>query len=242
MNEHPEWLRLGERLLGPLLADTSRALKASLGDDYHVTQLPTLALYHFANSLQTSIDTNREGRHAVALSLLRHTVEALTIIELGLINNDTSYRLIKGWDSGKKTQGELRRALEKSVWPKYGKGLWEEPWAEFFGRLAKAVQPYAHCSPELLQWNLAVLTSDSSGRAVFGAAMYDPVKASRLTLFHILVAWALGRILFANRPSATSMVKANDVTAVGISLSRCDLLMQNQDWSVQLWPHMFTKK
>lgn len=242
MEEHPEWLRLGERILGPLLADTSRALKDLSGADYHVTQLPTLALFHFAHSLQTRIDINRDGRHAVALSLLRQAVEALTIVELGLVGSETAYRLLEDWDSGRKSQGELRRALEKSAWLDYGNGLWEEPWAEFFASLARAVQPYAHCSPELVQWNIAALTEGLSGRFVGGAGMYDPVKASRLTLFHILVAWTLGRVLFANRPSVPSMVTARDVAVLGSALSKCDLLMKGRDWSVQLWPHMFFKR
>lgn len=132
--------------------------------------------------------------------------------------------------------------LRRTAWPKYGNGLWDESWTEFFTRLAKAVQPYAHCSRELLQWNLAALTDRGSGRFVAGVRMYDPVKASRLTLFHILVAWTLGRLLFANRPSSASMVEERDVETLGGALSRCDLLMQGQDWSVQLWPHMFFKE
>ncbi len=241
MDDHPEWLRLGESILGPLLADTSQSLKDFRGGDFHVTQLPTLALYHLAHSLQTSIETNRDGRHAVALSLLRHAVEALTIVELGLVGTESSYRLLEDWDSGRKSQGELRRALQQSVWPMYGTGLWKEPWAEFFARLAKAVQPYAHCSPELIQWNLSALTDSSSGRFVAGAGMYDPIKASRLTLFHVLVAWTLGRLLFANCPLRTSLVNDSDVGALGTALSGSDLLMEGQDWSVQLWPHMFFK-
>src|SRR3990172_622347 len=242
MEQQPEWLKLGERVLGPLLADTSQALKTFSGPDFHVTQLPTLALYHLAHSLQSSIDTNREGRHAVALSLLRHAVEALTIIELGLVGTEASYHLLEAWDSGNKTQGELRRALEVVTWPNYGKGLWDEPWAEFFANLAKAVQPYAHCSPELPQWNLATLADDSAGTFFAGVGMYDPTKASRLTVFHMLAAWALGRILFANQPSRAARIGQVDVTALGLALSRCHLLMEGEDWSVQLWPHMFFKK
>ncbi|HKZ54635.1 MAG TPA: hypothetical protein VJ123_04075 [Anaerolineales bacterium] len=242
MNERPEWLRLGESILGPLLADTSQSLKVFSGADYHVTQLPTLALNYFAHSLQTSIETNRDGRHAVALSLLRHALEALTIVELGLVRTNTSYRLLEDWDSGKKSQGELRRALEKNAWSKYGNGLWGESWAEYFAYLAKAVQPYAHCSPQLLQWNLAVLTDGLSGKLFAGAGMYDTMKASRLTLFHTIVTWTLGRILFANCPSLPSMVNASDIAALGTALSRCDLLMEGKDWSVQLWPHMFFKR
>jgi len=92
-----------------------------------------------------------------------------------------------------------------------------------------------------MQWNLAILTESSAGTFVAGAGMYDPIKASRLTFFHILVAWTLGRIFFANRPSCSSKVKESDVAALGIALSRCDLLMEGQDWSVQLCPNMFFK-
>jgi len=242
MDDRPEWVRLGDAILGPLLADTSQALASFSGADYHITQVPRLALHHLAHCLQTSIDTNRDGCHGVALSLLRQAVEALTIVELGLVGTDVAYRLLEGWDSGKLTHGNLRCALEKSVWPKYGNGLWDEPWSEFFTRLAKAVQPYAHCSPELIQWNLAVLAMGSSGNLITGAGVYDPTKASRLTLFHALVTWALGKILFANRASCPSMVHGSDVTRLGIALSGCSLLMKGQDWSVQLWPHLFFKE
>lgn len=229
MSDQPEWLRLGESILGPLLRDTSNSLRVFSGADFHITQLPTLALTHLAHSLQTSIETNREGRHAVAISLLRHAVEALTIVELGLVDADFSYSLLEKWDSGKKSYGELRQALEQHVWPRYGSGLWDEPWSEFFARLAKSVQPYAHCSPELIQWNLAALTDASSGRFVASAGLYDATKASRLTPFHILVGWTLGRILFANRPPPAPLVKPDDVRALGSALSESDLLIKGQD-------------
>lgn len=117
MSDRPDWLRLGEDILGPFLRDTLLSLRQFSGPDFHITQMPTLALYHLAHSLQTTIDTNREGRHAVALSLLRQAVEALTLIELGLLDPGFSYHLVQEWDSGKKTQGELRGARRARVAP-----------------------------------------------------------------------------------------------------------------------------
>lgn len=132
--------------------------------------------------------------------------------------------------------------LEEHAWPRYGAGLWDEPWSEFYSRLAKAVQPYAHCSPELLQWNLAAVTGLEGNRFVGGVGLYDAVKASRLTLFHVLVCWTLGRILFTNQHLPTGLVTFDDVRSLGSALVRSDLLIESKDWSVQLWPHMFFKR
>ena len=141
MTEQPEWLVLGEAVMGPLLRDAQNRLSSYSGRDFHVVQLPGLALNHLAHSLQTAIETNQQGRHAVSLSLIRHAVEALTIVELGVLDPGWSYPLLERWDQGKRTHGELRQALGRDVWPRYGPGLWREPWSNFFGQLAKAVQP-----------------------------------------------------------------------------------------------------
>ena len=57
--------------------------------------------------------------------------------------------LLLDWKNGKKSHGEVRKALERAVWPRYGVGLWSEPWSDFYANLARAVQPYAHYTPEL---------------------------------------------------------------------------------------------
>ena len=70
-------------------------------------------------------------------------MEALTVIELGLLANAPAWDCLEAWSDGRKTQGELRMHLERSAWPTYGSGLWHEPWATFAGSLARAVQPCA---------------------------------------------------------------------------------------------------
>ena len=242
MEFQPDWLVLGNAMIGPLLADTSSGLKARYIPDFHLSQLPILALFHLAHSLQSSMDTNYEGRHAVALSLLRHAIESITIVELGLIGTEEANQLLEAWDKGKKSQGNLRKALERIAWPKYGSGIWNEPWSEFFSSLAKAVQPYTHCSSELMQWNMAVLSVEDDYRLVAGAGMYDPVKASRLTLFHVLVVWTLGRILLENSPESFVSLEKEDISRLRGSLAGSEFLVENEDWSIQLWPHMIFKK
>ncbi|MDP6474980.1 MAG: hypothetical protein QF449_10925 [Alphaproteobacteria bacterium] len=244
MNDSPDWLTIGENMVGPLLRDTSVRLESYSGPEIHIAQLPTIALIHFAHSLQTSIDANQQGRHAVAIALLRHCVESLTIIELGLTDAKFSYPLLEKWHSGKKSQGKLRQELERRIWPRYGTGLWEKTWTDHLARLAKAVQPYAHFSPELIQWNFEVLSSYSSGRflTTFGPGTYDATKASRLTVFHIIASWTLGRILHANGPPPDALVSPEDIVDLGFALADCEFLIEGEDWSVQFWPHMFFKR
>lgn len=237
--ERPSWLRLGEQMLGPLLHDASVSLRGFTGPDFHVTQLPALALYHLAHCLDSSMDANEKGRHAVALSLIRQAVEAITLIELGLCDSGFSYPPLLSWSEGRKSHGELRKELERQVWPRYGAGLWNEPWSVYFASLSKAVQPYAHCSPELLQWNLAVLTRPQSGRFMVSAGTYDAGKASRITLLHVLVVWTLGRLIFANRPPQDALVQETQIRELGSALAKSKFLLAGEDWSVQLWPHMF---
>lgn len=241
MTTPPAWLTQGEAILGPLLRDTSESLKAFIGEDPHIAALPSLALHHFAHCLTTSIDTNRAGRHAPALALLRQAIESLTIIELGLHEPTFSMPLLDRWSEDKLSHGELRQRLETTAWPKYGYGLWKESWSTYFSLLAKAVQPYAHCSHELLQWSLAALTPLKQRSFVIAVGGYDATKASRLTLFHVLTGWTLARILQATRPPLAPLVPESSVRELGRALAHSEYLLEGQDWSVQLWPHMFMR-
>lgn len=240
MIDRPEWLTLGESLVGPLLSDARMALDRAQWDDssdFHVGQLPMLALYHLAHCMDSIGDTNAQGRHAVSLCLLRQTVEAVTIIELGLCCPSFGCPQLRTWDCGEKTHGDIGKALQTHIWPRYGFGLWGELWSDLFTSLAKAVQPYAHCSPELLQWNLAVLAADSNGMIV-SAGSYDAIKASRITTLEILVTWTLGRLTSANATGLTRIVGDGDIQHLGSALAGSEFLVKGSDWSIQFWPHM----
>lgn len=58
--------------------------------------------------------------------------------------------------------------------------MWDEPWSEFYGNLARAVQPYARYTPELQGWQFA--TTDYEGgtefTATYGLETYDAMGIS----------------------------------------------------------------
>ena len=242
LTEKPKWLELGEPLIGSILAIAKTTLEQSQLADFDLAQIPVLSVYHFASSLDTSIDANQKGRHSVAISLTRHCIEALTLIDVGLQDEAFALPLLDKWRDGKKNSGNLRQGLEKSIWPRYGTGLWDEPWGEFFGNLSRAVQPYAHCSRELLEWQFAVL-NHSCGEAKFTVAVgaYDPLKASRITLLHVLVGWTLGRLLLENRSNPTVTAISRDICELGKALGSSKLLVKQKDWSLELLPNLLFK-
>jgi hypothetical protein len=243
LTKKPKWLELGEYLFGPILATAKTIIDQSQWTDFDLAQIPVLAIYHLASSLDSSIDANQKGRHSVAISLTRHCVEALTLIDVGLQKEAFAVPLLDKWRNGKKTSGNLRQELEKDIWPKYGTGLWDEPWREFFGNLSRAVQPYAHCSRELLEWQFAVLDHNSdSARFSVAVGVYDPLKASRITLLHVLVGWALGRLLLENRSGSEIATVSKEIRELGRALGSSRLLMKRKDWSLQLLPTMLFKE
>lgn len=203
--------------------------------------VPDLALQHFVECWQVSAEVNRKGWHSVALCLVRQCVEAFSLVELGLSDAAPGRDLLRRWLNGQLTAGALRAGLESSLWPRYGTGLWDEPWADFAGNLARAVQPYAHYSPELQQWQLSLLRlpGKTGMFAMTGPQSYDPVKASRLTLLHALLIWSLARVLLASGGLGPEP-SAEVVRAWGASLSRSRFLDGGRsDWATELWPHMW---
>lgn len=240
------WYTQGQSLLGPLIGTISKELDAQRAPavDTHLAAAPRIALHYFVSCLDISGTANERGMHAVAISLTRLSIEALTIIEIGLISQPLSTQLLNDWDTGRKSQGQIRKELETCVWPSYGSGLWTEPWVDFARNLAKSVQPYAHYSPELLQWQLLNIPGSfdgEKGRVGLFPGYVDLVKGYRVSLLHVLATWALGRILFANRPGVVGFVTRQQIDDLGVELASSRLLMKGKDWGVQLWPHLFLK-
>jgi hypothetical protein len=186
---------------------------------------------------------NENGKHSVAICLVRQCVEALTIAELGLQDKSYADPLLKAWEVGKKSHGELRASLEKHVWPKYGYGLWEETWSEFFGNLARAVQPYAHYTNELMGWQFQTIAYQGGEEFIgmIGLQTYDPLLATRITLLHMLIGWALGRILLAQGKNPDVLQHRETIQRLGMALSKSKLLLEKRDWGLQLAPHMLFK-
>lgn len=199
-DQQPEWFVLGDELTWPLIGMAVASARNHRFTKFYFRQFADLAICHHAGCLQAGMHANRGGYHSAAICLVRQSVEALTIAEIGLQEPRWAEPLLDAWNDGKKSHGELRKALEQDIWPSYGVGLWDETWFEFYGNLAKAVQPYAHYTSRLQGWQFAVI-SYSGGRefvAMTGLETYDPLQATRITLFHMLLTWMLGRILLAH--------------------------------------------
>lgn len=182
----------------------------------------------------------------MAVSLIRQCIEAITVMELGLIENKIGEKLINDWRGGMK-QGTLRGHLEEQVWSEYGDGIWEEAWPKYFASLAGAVQDYSHYSPALQGWQMIVddeahLKEMSDGMLMaklrYGFDTYDAGKAIRITLLHILIGWTIGRIAEANGYSS----EANSQALAHLRESLADssiLAFAKHDWAHQFWPLEF---
>lgn len=155
--DKPQWFTIGDQLLWPLIGMGIAAARSHRLSTPDLQALPELALCHHAGCIEAGGHANRRGKHSTAICLVRQSVEALTIAELGLQPPEFAEPLLTAWKDGKKSHGELRKALEQNVWPCYGTGLWDETWAEFYGNLAKAVQPYAHYTSELQGWQFTTV-------------------------------------------------------------------------------------
>ncbi len=207
--------------------------------------IPYLSLVHHAQCLRTSMHANEQGWHSAAVCMIRQSIEALTLVDLGLQDSAYADPLLDRWSAGKATHGELRARLERDVWHTYGTGLWLEPWAEFFGNLSRAVQPYAHYTSELMGWQFQYLpqvgAQAGSNRHVvlFGLETYDALKASRITLLQGLTSWTLGRLLLEHGQNPDVLERARDIAEWGRSLGASKLLFNKKDWALELLPDMF---
>jgi hypothetical protein len=243
MNEDPEWLKLGNQVMWDSVHESLNVTNGLDLGDIQANAMPFMAACHLNACLSLSIDANWKGWHSAAICLLRQCVEALTIIEIGLQNPKYALPLLSDWSTGAKSQGELRKSLEETIWPSRGKGLWEETWTEYFGNLARALQPYAHYSPNLLGWQYVMVEQLDEDYSVVGVGpnTYDALKASRITLLHILVGWTLGRILLDSVRSKTSEDSKGKIARLGMALSESKLLFKGKNWPSQLMPHMMFK-
>lgn len=199
----PDWFDRSQAV-GPLVMDRVSCAVSESQLPQRVSVYPQLAFWFLCDSLSIASQANQEGMHANAVSITRSCVEAITIIELGLVGSPEAERLLWQWSRDEKTPGQLRSWLESNVWKNYGAGLWDEPWPVFYGNFARALHPFAHYSGLLAQWQTRIhqfhRTESGGGQALMeiGPRNYDPQKATRITLFHALIGFVLGRILIAN--------------------------------------------
>lgn len=241
MTTSPEWFVCTQKATSEVMRRIASATSAS-SMSLQVRFLPQKAHWFLLDSLFLANQANREGMHANALSLTRQCVEAMSVLELGLCGHkDAESTLIK-WEQDSLTPGKLRAWLEANVWPNYGSGLWIEPWTIFMKQFAAALQPYAHYSTKLSQWQDQLLPDDGNDQTHkmirIAPRAYDPQKATRITLLHAILTYALGRTYLAgHKDTELSPI----VLKLGSALSNSKYLDGHAtDWSQQFWAMLWS--
>lgn len=238
----PEWIERSNEAYEPIHKRIANAIQNN-GLPVHLSLAPQEALYFFINSMQIAYDANLAGIHANALAQTRYCIEALSIVELGVTRKAGREETLERWLHNEITPGKLRQWLAREVWPEYGFGLWTESWDTFMGNLAGAVQPYAHYTCQLAQWQsrtVSVNTQRSTAYIESGPMVYDPQKASRIMLYHCIMNYALARIWGA-RFGESDMRFTNITQRLGNALGRSRYLDGHQtNWDQQFWAMMWT--
>lgn len=237
----PEWFHLSEEAAAQVMSRIATSA-SSCQMSMQVQLAPTLAHWFMLDALLLANRANRDGMHANALSLTRQCLESLSIIELGISRHKDAESILVRWERDDLTPGKLRAWLEQHVWPKYGLGLWTEPWSTFMREFAAALQPYAHYNSKLAQWQVRLLpgqarqdsTAPMTALIEVRPRAYDPQKATRITLFHGILTYALGRIWMASNPDDASF--SSLITRLGDALGESPYLDGHEtDWSQQFW-------
>jgi len=244
----PEWFKRGNPLIWLVARATYDHFEGPSNLSSHHKHVALCASIHYIHCLNLSTEVNRKGQHAVAICLIRQCVEALNVIEIGMLRERAiGENLLRCWGSGAKTLGSIRKDLEAKVWPRYGTGLWGETWTSFFGEFCKAVQPYVHYSKELQSWQLQLLSgtarTDENGKYLLlgkvGLNTYEASKAIRVNMLHCLLSWVLGRIMIEN----IEIKELNsELEALGKALAGSEELCGGAlNWPQQFWAHEFNR-
>ncbi|XBS69161.1 hypothetical protein ABK905_22255 [Acerihabitans sp. KWT182] len=229
----PDWFKLTDIATLETMRRVSDAV-ASNNLDLQIKNSPILAHWFVLDTLFLANRANRDGMHANALALTRQCVEAISIIELGICGHPEANLVLLKWEQDQVTPGNLRAWLQNNLWEKYGSGLWNESWAVFMREFAKAIQPYAHYGRDLAQWQVK-LHSVNGNKALLEMKphAYDPQKATRITLYHALLTYVLGRLwLITNHDDQFEEL----IYRLGDALGKSRYLDGHAtNWSQQFW-------
>ena len=237
----PEWFKLTDATTSETMKRIADAV-ASNNMALQVKFAPILAHWFMLDSLFLANQANRDGMHANALALTRQCIEAVGVIELGICGHANAEAVLAQWGEDRITPGKLRAWLQDNVWKNYGNGLWNEPWAVFMHEFAAAIQPYAHYGRSLAQWQLRLHrlpTATESGEDLTAIIemrprAYDAQKATRITLYHALLTYVLGRVWMAANPSDAGFNAL--IGSFGIALGKSRYLDgYSTDWGKQFW-------
>ncbi|CAJ5214706.1 hypothetical protein [Burkholderia pseudomallei] len=244
----PEWFEILDGTTHQVMQRVASAVSANTMM-LQVNSSPMLAHWFILDTLLLANRANREGMHANALALTRQCIEAISVVELGICNHPDAEGMLLKWDADRATAGEVRKWLQANVWPNYGAGLWTETWGVFMREFASAIQPYAHYGRNLAQWQLrlhgAVENASSPNGAMRGLIemrprAYDPQKATRITLFHALLTYVLGRVWMASNPGDGEFDAVIGRFGTAFGKSRY-LDGHATDWSQQFWAMLWER-
>jgi hypothetical protein len=206
---------------------------------------PALAAHHLRVSMGTAHLTNASGIHAVSLSLTRQAFEALMVIDVGLISTDPARAALGRWYAGKISAGELRMWLAENAWPVGSlQGLWHEPWSQFVMQLSRALQPYSHFTPDLLQWNfnqVAPLDRDGKFVVAIGVDHVDQSRVVRLGILRGVLLWMLGNVIAQYADADPDEVGGWDLPTLATTLKSSGWLISESDWGDNLIPHLMDR-
>lgn len=243
----PEWFKLTDATTSETMKRIADAV-ASNNMALQVKSAPMLAHWFMLDSLLLANQANRDGMHANALALTRQCIEAVGVIELGICGHANAEAVLAQWDEDRITPGKLRVWLQDNVWKNYGNGLWNEPWAVFMREFAAAIQPYAHYGRSLAQWQLrlhrlptaAEPGEDLTAIIEMRPRAYDAQKATRITLYHALLTYVLGRVWIAANPNDSEFSAM--ISSLGTALGNSRYLDgHSTNWGQQFWAMLWER-
>jgi hypothetical protein len=166
---------------------------------------------------------------------------------MGISPYEHKVALLEKWEKEKKSQGEIRRALEQHVWPQVPiQGLWGESWSDFWRDLSGAVQPYAHFSPPLMRWHQrAEMKGDKFYFWVnHPSGDFEQYRGDRIATFQLLVLWTFAELVcvFRAAPEPELGVLMDLVNRTKPGLAKAPVFFQKEKWSIQLLPFVFPRK
>ena len=237
-----------EKALQDYASDAFRFLDQVLQERHHLFNgqskfLPLMASSHLSAAIKYSDLANHEGAPSVALGLIRHAVESMSIVELQLMDPADSASILDSWVAGRARLGEVRKFLEGSLWRTLPDTPWGVSWVEHEGSLAKAVQDYSHASPSLMQWTLRFQQrAPGSGGTWIGAigrndGIVDLNKGERIQLVIGILYWTLTHHIQRFPGFPISLQQRH--LAITTEIADSKWLDRGQPWAEQLIPHVW---
>ena len=212
--------------------------------DLQLQLIPHYAGKHCLQSVRVSRLANEGATPAVAVGLLRDAVEALSIVALSISDDGKKARLLDKWNKERLSAGELRKHLEREVWPNISiTGLWGETWADFWASLARSVQPYAHFSPLRMRWHQNVQFIEGQWHVLINhpSGDFEIYRAARIVAFQLLIFWAFAELVcvFNGAPSNQLVQLASHSQKAKEWLAKHDMFFQGKGWEIQLLPFVY---